>query len=240
MQSLSMMSNWVGSAYVYRDKKGDPGNRAPVDVVPAERQRAAMQFVIDNAFKDDVYGISPELLAHTTVDKWWDDVNSVFADAALPIHDRIMGMQASALTMLLNPQTVQRVYDYELFVPAGEDALTLAELMQAVSESIWTEVGQQPAKAYTNRAPMISSLRRNLQREHLDRLIDMAFETRGFNSSAKPVKMLSVMHLREIKDGVDKVLESKDKLDAYTRAHLEEVSTRVGKALDAGYIYRDN
>ncbi len=240
MQSLSMMANWIGSAYVYRDKKGDPGERSPVEVVPAERQRAALQFVIDNAFEDDAYGISPELLAHTTVDKWWDDVNSVMADAALPIHDRIMGMQASAMTMLLNPQTVQRVYDYELFVPADQDALTLAELMQSVTESVWSELGEKASGSYTNRNPMISSLRRNLQREHLDRLIDMAFETRGFNSSAKPVKMLASMHLRHIKEGVDGVLENRDALDSYTRAHLEEISLRVGKALDANYMYQDN
>ncbi len=237
MQSLSMMANWVGSAYVYRDKKGDPGDRAPIEIVPVERQRAALQFVIDNAFNDEAFGITPELLAHTTVDKWWDDFRSVFADSAMPIHDRVMGMQASALTMLLNPQTVQRVYDYELFVPEDQDALTLAELMETVTESIWSEVGEKATKKYTTRKPMISSLRRNLQREHLDRLIDMAFETRGFNSSTKPVKMLSTMHLRSIKKHVDTTLESGDKLDAYTRAHLEEISTRVGKALDANYMY---
>ncbi|MCR9075092.1 MAG: zinc-dependent metalloprotease [bacterium] len=240
MQSLSMMANWIGSAYVYRDKKGDPGSRAPIEVVPAERQRAAMQFVIDNSFYDEAFGITPELLAHTTVDKWWDDVNSVMADAALPIHDRVMGMQASALTMLLNPQTVQRVYDYELFVPADQDALTLAELMQSVTEAIWSELGEDISGSYSDREPMISSLRRNLQREHLSRLIDMAFTDSGFNSSSKPVRMLSTMHLRKIKDGVDGVLENRDSLDSYTRAHLEEISVRVGKALDAGYVYTDN
>ena len=236
-QSLSMMANWVGSAYIYRDKKGDPGNRAPIEVVPAERQRAAMQFVIDNSFYDEAYGITPELLAHTTVDKWWDDVRNVFADAAMPIHDRVMGMQASSLTMLLNPQTVQRVYDYELFVPANQDALTLAELMESVTESIWTEVGEKASKKHTTRKPMISSLRRNLQREHLDRLIQMSFETNGFNSSAKPIKMLSSMHLRSIKKHVDTTLESSDMLDTYTLAHLEEISSRVEKALDASYLY---
>ena len=237
MQSLSMMGNWVGSAYVYRDKKGDPGSRAPIEIVPAERQRAAMQFVIENAFYDDAYGITPELLTHITVDKWWDDVRNVFADAAMPIHDRVMGMQASALTMLLNPQTVQRVYDYELFVPADQDALTLAELMESVTEAIWSEVGEAPSKKYTTRQPMISSLRRNLQREHLDRLIDMSFVVRGFNSASKPAKTLAAMHLRSILKHVDEALEAGDRLDAYTKAHLEEISTRVSKALDAGYIY---
>ncbi len=237
MQSLSMMGNWVGSAYIYRDKKGDPGNRAPIEVVPAERQRAAMQFVIENSFYDEAFGITPELLTHTTVDKWWDDFRTVFADAAMPIHDRVMGMQASALTMLLNPQTVQRVYDYELFVPADQDTLTLAELMESVTESIWSELGEKPTQKFTTRSPMISSLRRNLQQEHLSRLVHMAFTTRGFNSSAKPVRMLSMMHLRSIKKHADEALEWGDKVDTYTMAHLQEISMRVGKVLDANYVY---
>ncbi len=237
MQSLSMMGNWVGAAYVYRDKKGDPGGRAPIEVVPAERQRAAMQFVIDNAFQDDAYGITPELLTHATVDKWWDDFRNVFSDAALPIHDRVMGMQASALTMLLNPQTVQRVYDYEMFVPADQDALTLAELMESVTEAIWSEIGEAPSKEFSTRDPMISSLRRNLQREHLDRLIDMAFVVRGWSSASKPTKTLAAMHLRSIQTHVAKTLEGGDLLDPYTKAHLEEVAMRVEKALDASYIY---
>jgi hypothetical protein len=51
MRSVSMMANWVGGAFVHRDKKGDPGDRPPVEVVPAEQQRAALQFVIDTAFR---------------------------------------------------------------------------------------------------------------------------------------------------------------------------------------------
>ena len=33
---LSMIANWVGSAYVYPDKKGDPNGRVPIDPVPAD------------------------------------------------------------------------------------------------------------------------------------------------------------------------------------------------------------
>ena len=84
---------------------------------------------------------------------------------------------------------------------------------------------------------MISSLRRNLQREHLDRLIDMSFVVRGFSSASKSSKTLAAMHLRSIKKHVDTTLKSGDNLDAYTKAHLEEISVRVSKALDAGYVY---
>ncbi|MCA9304701.1 MAG: zinc-dependent metalloprotease, partial [Phycisphaerales bacterium] len=236
-QVVSMMANWVGSAYVYRDKKGDPGDRAPIQAVEAERQRQAMQFVIDNTFNDDAYGLSPELLTHITSDKWWDMGNDVLADPAMPIHDRILGLQASALTMLLNPSTLQRVYDYQMFVQDGQDVFTLAELLDAVTEGAWSEIDEAPSKKYSDKSPMISSLRRNLQMEHLDRMIDLSMASDGFSAAQKPVRSLSAMHLRAIKDKADKVLESAGKLDAYTRAHLQEVSLRIEKALDADYIY---
>lgn len=237
MQSLSMMGNWVGSAYVSRSKKGDPNSEAPIEVVPAERQREALEFVIENAFEDDAYGITPELLAHATVDKWWDNPGSIRSDSAFEIHDRVMGMQASALTMLMNPQTIKRVYDYEMFVPADQDAMTVAEVMETVTDHVWSELEKAPSGKYTVRKPMISSLRRNLQREHLDRLIDMSMDNGGFNSASMAVKTIAGMHLRNLKEGIDGGLKAGDKLDAYTMAHLQEASVRIEKALDADYIY---
>ncbi|MEO1370766.1 MAG: hypothetical protein AAFX50_26580, partial [Acidobacteriota bacterium] len=41
---ISMMANWVGSAHVYRDKKGDPDGRAPIEVVAADKQREALEW----------------------------------------------------------------------------------------------------------------------------------------------------------------------------------------------------
>ena len=237
MQSLSMMGNWVGSAYVSRAKKGDPDSGAPIEIVPVERQRAAIDFVIANAFEDDAYGITPELLAHASVDKWWDNFSGIMQDSAFQIHDRVMGMQASAMTMLLNPQTISRVYDYEMFVPADEDAMTVAELMETVTDSVWSELKEASGGRYSVRKPKVSSLRRNLQREHLDRLIDMSMNNDGFSSASVAVKTLAGMHLRSLQDEVDGVLDAGDRLDAYTMAHLQEVSVRIEKALDADYIY---
>ncbi len=46
MKNTSMMSNWVGGAFVNRDKKGDPKERLPIQVVPAQMQRDALHFVL--------------------------------------------------------------------------------------------------------------------------------------------------------------------------------------------------
>lgn len=238
-QMLSMAANWVGSAYVYRDNKGDPNGRTPIDPVPVAQQRAALQFVIDNAFEDTAFGITPELLRHTTVDKWFDDAGwtEALADATLPIHDQVMGVQASAMTMLLNPQTLQRVYDLELYSPASEDVLTVAEVMSTVKDSAWRELNANPDGKFTAREPMVSSLRRNLQREHLERLIDLSMAADGFNAVEMPVKTLAVAQLRELQAKLADRAKASSRLDPYTAAHFGECAVRIGKALDAAYIY---
>lgn len=238
-QMLSMMANWVGSAYVYRDQKGDPNGRVPIDPVPVEQQRNALKFVIDNSFMDEAYGVTPELLRHTTNDKWFDNYGfrEAMQDSTLPIHDQIMGVQASALTMLMNPQTLQRVFDLELYVPADQDALTVAELMNTVRDAAWSELGNDPSRQYTERQPMVSSFRRNLQREHLARLIDLSMGTSTLNAASMPVKTLAVAQLRDLQQKIDARMKNASKLDAYTAAHFGEVRTRIEKALDAAYIY---
>ncbi|MFK7882770.1 MAG: zinc-dependent metalloprotease [Phycisphaerales bacterium] len=238
-QMLSMAANWVGSAYVYRDQKGDPNGRVPIDPVPADQQREAMNFVISNSFHDEAFGITPELLRHTTVDKWFDDqgFRDALADATLPIHDQVMGVQASAMTMLLNPQTLQRVFDLEMYTDSSEDVLTLAELMDNVKSAAWSELGEASSKKFTARQPMISSLRRNLQREHLERLIDLSMASDGFSSVEMPVKTLAVAQLRSLHKKIKGASEKADKLDPYTSAHLGECAVRIEKALDAAYIY---
>ncbi len=237
MQALSMMANWVGSAYVSRNKKGDVEGQRPIEIVDADTQREALEFVMEHSFNDEAFGLTPELLAHTTVDKWWDDYANMLADPTLNVHDRILGVQASVLSMLLNPQTLQRLYDYEMYVEEDTDVLTLAEEMQAITDAIWSEFDGGVSGKYSVRKPMVSSLRRNLQREHLDRLIDLSMDNGGYNAASMAVKTLASMHLRDLESTLKKAEAARSSLDPYTTAHVMEMRTRINKALDADYIY---
>ena len=241
MRAVSMMSNWLGGAFVYRDKKGDKNGRLPIEVVPAKKQRDALDFVIENTFKDEAFGLTQDLLRRMTLDKWWDDMGSVMSDATWPIHDRIMSIQASNLARLMYPTTLRRIYDNEFLVPADEDSLTLPELLETLTKAIWSELDQKPDKKYTARKPMISSLRRNLQREHLERLIDLSKPDSRSTAAHKPISNLVLEQLRQIKQSkIDPVLETHDEnLDPYTRAHLKDASMQVKKALEAQYVYKN-
>ena len=234
-KSISMMSNWLGGTYVHRDKKGDPNGRQPIEVVPVDKQRAALDFVIEHSFRDEAYGLTPELLTHMTTDYFGDFFERIMNEPAWPVHDRIMGIQASTLSQLMNPTVLRRVYDNEFRIPEDEDAVTLKEILDKVSNSIWTELDETPKGKFTERKPAISSLRRNLQTEHMQRLFDLAAERRGGSTALKPIANLAAMQLNELQEKLEKASKN-DKLDAYTRAHLMDANVRITKWLESQYV----
>nr|WP_146408789.1 zinc-dependent metalloprotease [Allorhodopirellula heiligendammensis] len=240
MRAVSMMANWVGGAFVNRDKKGDPGNRVPVEVVPAKDQRDALKFVIETTFRDEAYGLTPEILERLGVDKWIDGGRSsgMSAEATWPIHDRVLDMQASALTLLMNPTTLRRVYDNEMRLRSETDALTLPELLSSITSSVWTELEQPCPEGRNDRNPMITSLRRNLQREHLQRLVDLILEDAPSTAAYSPITNLARMELRALAASMESTMKKcEGKMDAYTLAHLTESKERITRALEAGYTY---
>ena len=109
-KSTSMMANWLGGTFVNRDKKGDPGDRKPVTVVPAETQRDALNFIIENTFFDDAYGLTPELLQYMSADHFGGFSFSIDSEHSWPIHDRVMGIQASALSVSYTHLTLPTIY----------------------------------------------------------------------------------------------------------------------------------
>lgn len=243
VRAVSMMSNWIGTAHINRDRKGDPNGRDPVQVVPAATQREALKFVIENSFRDDSFGLSSDLLRKMTTDRWLDQggYSEAMEDPAFPIHDRIMGIQSSVLTSLINPTRMRRLFDNEFRVPSDQDAITLAEVMDTLNKEVFSELSAAPGKKFTPRQPMISSLRRNLQRQYIDRLMDLTLPGAGSGSAFNAVSNLAMLKLREIHATLAKFVDKDNlpaaDLDAYTAAHLIEAKNRIEKALDAQFIY---
>lgn len=240
-RALSMMANWTGGTFVRRDRKGDKGDRSPLEAVPAKQQRAAVKWVLEHAFRDQAFHLTPDLLRSLSSDGLKRDESfSRLEETTFPVHDRIMGIQSSVLTMLMNPSTLRKVYDNELMVPADQDALTLPELLDTLSDEIWAEIAQAPKGKYSARKPLISSLRRNLQRDYLDRLIDMALSDDAAAAASRPISTLAMHHLRRLSGKINGVLKGgMNGVDPYTTAHLEDAQDRITKALEARYVAGD-
>ncbi|MEZ6092782.1 MAG: zinc-dependent metalloprotease [Pirellulaceae bacterium] len=236
IRSTSMMANWLGGAHINRDKKGDPNGRKPIEVVDAQKQRDAMNFVIENTFFDEAFGLTPELLQHM-VDDSWRDTGNFSLDPVWPVHDQVAGVQASALSQMLNPTTLRRVFDNEFRVAPEEDALTLNEVMTSITDAVWKELGNLPDGKFSDRIPAISSIRRNLQAEHLERLFDLA-NAQSNSAAMKPISNLASLTLRDLKSQLAEAKDHKN-LDNYTRAHLVDLHDRIERWVDAKVVMQN-
>ena len=183
------------------------------------------------------FGLTSELVAHMTSNGWRESFAD-FEEGAWPIHDRVMSIQSGVLTQLMNPTTLRRVYDNEFRISAEEDALTLNELLNAVSDEVFSELKDLPKGDFTERKPAISSLRRNLQSEFLERLFDLADERDGA-AAMKPISNLATLMLRELQPRVAEAANESG-LDAYSKAHLSDSAQRIQKWLDSLYVVREN
>jgi len=117
--------------------------------------------------------------------------------------------------------------------------ITLPEPLDTVARAVWSEPDPVSDKKYDARNPIISSLRRNLQREHLERLIDLSRPNARGSAVYKPIANLAIEQLRQIKqEKIAPALETHaETLDAYTRAHLKDAAMQIEKALEAEYVY---
>jgi hypothetical protein len=190
--------------------------------------------MIAQSFRDEAFGLSPAIQERLATDKWIDEGARSMGDGTYQVNDRIMGIQASVMTMLLNPSTLRRVFDNEQMIPADQDALTLPEMLDKVTQAAWSELDAKPEGESTTRKPRVSSLRRNLQREHLGRLVDLTLMDGG-NAAQQTIRTLSAMQLKEIKKKVDAALEAGG-LDAYSSAHLSDAQRTITKVLDANFV----
>jgi hypothetical protein len=245
--SLFYASRYVGGIYVNRDHKGDKNERPPFVVVPADKQRAALKLIGERMFSEKPFNFPPELYNHLAASRWnhWGTRDVERLD--FPVHDVILMWQDRLLDQFLSTLTLKRLYDSELKVDADEDALTVAELLDTLTKSIFAEVNSLKPGDYTNRKQAISSVRRNLQRSYLKRLTSIVLgpqqsalqSSGGFvvigSTSRVPDDVQSLAHaqLKSLDASLKKALASKVKLDDYTRAHLQDTQERIRKVLES-------
>ncbi len=236
--AIRVAGRCVGGVHVHRDRKGDPDARDPLVPVDAEVQRRALRLVAENAFREEAFDLRPAVLARLAADKHRHWGNPGAGEEAFPVHDRIAQIQGFALLYLLNPGTLSRVYDNELRVEAGADALTLPEVIGGVADEVFGDLRADPAgREFDNRAPVISGLRRNLQSQLVARLVDLALDPGWM---PPPVPALARGRLESIRADIARLLGGAGAplLDDYTRSHLADLAGRIEKALEAVYIAR--
>jgi hypothetical protein len=230
-QAMYNASRLVGGLSGSRSHRGDANAKPPFTVVSAKKQRDAIDLLAAEMFGTKPFSFPPELYNQLAASRWmhWGTVEVDRED--YPVHEAILMWQDRVLGRLLDPLVLARVRDNELKVTADEDAFTLAELFEELSNSVMSEVTAIGPGDYTDRKPAIPSLRRGLQRAFIIRLAGIAMTGGASNPDAQA---LAADQLRSLSTGIEALLAKEDvKLDTSSRAHLADLRDRMTKVLDA-------
>jgi hypothetical protein len=229
-RAMFFAARFIGGMHTSRSHKGDEHAEPPFAIVSAEKQREALEILENEVFSDKPFQFPPELYNHLAP-TWWSHWGTQYTDRAdYPAHEVILLWQDRILSKLLSSLTLSRLHDAEVKVPEDEDALTVAELIERLTNTIFSETETVASGEFTNRKPAISSLRRNLQRTYLQHLSDLAL---GRTAAPEDAQTIAYAELSALEGRIDKLLERDIALDSYTRAHLQETSDRIEKVRDA-------
>ncbi len=224
-----------GGVELSRDHKPEKPEeaRVPFVTVAPAKQREAMKLINESAFAPPV--VNGKELNFLAASRWshWGTSDPIRQDIA--IHDDILLRQDIILGNLLSSLRLSRIQDNEFKTPAGEDAYTLVEHLQLIVDGIFSEWKADPAKEkYDDRDPLISSFRRNLQRQAIRRIGTLLTQGGTVPSDAK--NLLRV-HLHELSEAAKKLSERQGViLDKYTKAHLADSIVRIDSILKAELV----
>ncbi len=251
-----LAASYIGGQSVCRDFKGGKDARDPITPISGDKQRDALKFLSDEILSGHSFQFRPSLLRRLTSEHWYhwgSDMMFFSGGADYPIYQRILAVQRIVLNQCLDPEVLLRIQNQELQTEPGSHPLQVSEVFQSLTDSIWSEMVNDADEQKTEL--VLSTIRRNLQREHLRRLCTMLLGGRrnpyedlygyavflgGSGSYPADAKSLARYHLTEISKRVKRRLDMKDlKIDDTTRAHLTESLERINRVLDGVYQSND-
>ncbi len=223
LQNLYYTSKYIGGQSFYRVQPNNGKGQLPFVPVPVEEQRQALMMMQKYVFAEDALNFPPELLNKLVPSRWLHWGTSIQVGRLdYPIHDLVLLVQSVVLRDLLGRDRLTRLKDLELKTPSG-NALTLPELFDTLQTGIWSEVFQPKDQL------KISSLRRGLQREYLEILMEMVLRKESVPEDARTLAWYKLKQLNS-------KLRTANSQDEYTQAFLLETRDRIEKILNAPLV----
>jgi hypothetical protein len=215
-QIAPLAAKYVGGVAQRRDVAGS--GRALYEPTPIARQLAALNLITSDFFKADSFRFKPEFLNRIGIDYFERPSNPI-----LSVQDAVLNVQKAILDHVLSDTVAARMLDSQDRVAAG-GTLRLSELYATLQAAIWSE-----AKAGAE----TTTLRRNLQRDHLRRMVNALLRPAG----ATPPDAVSLLreNARQLA-GALRAVESKPGLSQETRAHYAQSRNALDEALKAPLV----
>lgn len=241
-QANFIASRLIGGLYGSRSHRDDPGAQPPFRVVPAKTQRQAITLLGEQIFSDKPFRFPPSFYNELVSTRWrhWGAEPVVRED--YPVHEVVLMWQQRILQQLLSSRTLTRLADSDLKVPAKEDAFTTGELFDRLTKAVFLEVDNLKKGVFSNRKPAVSSLRRNLQRTFIGEMGQLALGLSKKGTPPPDARSLARYVLGRLEKRITTLLAKADAKDAAlqfdraSRAHLEDVATRISAILEADLV----
>ena len=189
-------------------------------------QREALDLLASGVLAADSFVLSPTLQRRMAPnfaerrDALFDGEGAVATDYSLA--GAVIEMQRALLGALMNDGVAQRLLDSEGKVDANGPALRLSELLQRLNGEVWSELRTGNGD--------IPSMRRELQREHVNRLAGLLLKP-GALSRADARSLLRVQS-QELLGRIQAASHRKG-LSGEARAHLQDSADTLRQALNA-------
>lgn len=218
---MGHVAHVVGGVYARNKHVGQDG--VIFTPVSADKQKAALQFLVDNAFHTPAFMIDPSLLRR------------IEPDGAI---NRISNAQRRILTSLMAPDKLARMQE-AVAVDRAANAYAPADYMDDLRKGVFTELASSSVS--------IDPYRRNLQRDYLA-IIDEALNRppaapptlpQGFRIYIAPTTADAEAWYRGELKAIDEEAGAAlgHAADSDTRYHLQDVRDRIAKILDPKFAH---
>lgn len=225
-RAAGILARQIGGVRTLRDYPGS--GRDPLLPVDAAQQRQALDVLARGVLAADAFVLSPALQRKLAPD-YGDRAAAMFDAADLGATDYsiaavVLGMQRALLAQLMSDGLATRLLDSEGKVDAdsaGKGAFRLSELYTRLTREVWSELGKSGD---------IAAARRELQREHVNRLSTMLLRpTAASRADARSLLRVEAQGLLARINGASK----RPGLSAEARAHLADSADSLTQALQA-------
>ena len=215
-----LAAKYVGGVKMVRDHAGT--NRPVFEPTPAPRQREALTLITDGLFKVNSFKFKPEFVSRIGVDFLGRrlDFSGPAATTDPNISTRVLNVQKAVLDVVMNDSVALRLLDSQDKVADPSKLLKLSDVYDTLQNAIWSEL---------KTGGDISSLRRNLQREHMKR-VSMALLRPSGNSpaDARSLQRENAVQLQGLlRSALSKPMSKEGK------AHLAESLNTLSESLKA-------
>ena len=220
-RAAGILTRQIGGVRTLRDHAGS--GRDPLQPVLAPEQRAALDLLASNFLSADSFALSPALQRKLALD-YQERTDAVFrgeatANTDFSLATQVIELQRGVIAQLMSDSVASRLLDSEAKSPG--QALRLLELYGRLDRAVWSELDGRGD---------IPALRRELQREHVNRVSQMLVRP-GSLSRADARSLLrseAQRMLRKIE-----IAAKRRGLSQEAKAHLQDSAQTLAQALEA-------